>query len=213
MKLTVGVIDYGVGNLYSVCRALEHCGATAHLVADLSQLESCPRLVLPGVGAFANGMQELRKRGLVDTLLAYVQSGRPLLGICLGMQLLFEVSEEFGDHAGLGIIPGRVSPVPNTGSDGKLHKIPHVGWAQLFPPRGEWDSPLFAGVGSGQAAYFLHSYAVALDPGERCIGALTDYDGVPIVAAVQSNNVFGCQFHPEKSGKLGLQVLSNFLSL
>lgn len=213
MKPAVGVIDYGVGNLYSVCRALEHSGAAVQVVTDPSQLESCPRLVLPGVGAFAVGMDELRKRGLVDSLLAYALADRPLLGICLGMQLLFEVSEEFGEHAGLGIIPGRVAPVPNTGSDGKLHKIPHVGWARLLPPRGEWDSPLFFRVVPGQAAYFVHSYAAALDLEEHCIGALTDYDGRLIVASVQANNVFGCQFHPEKSGKVGLQILSNFVSL
>lgn len=213
MKPAVGVIDYGVGNLYSVCRALEYCGAKAQLVADPVQLDSCSRLVLPGVGAFADGMHELRVRGLADALLTYAQSGRPLLGICLGMQLLFEVSEEFGEHSGLGIIPGRVSPVSKTGSDGKLHKIPHVGWAPLLPPRGEWDSPLFSGVRSGQAAYFIHSYAASLDSEERCIGALTEYDDVPIVAAVQLESVLGCQFHPEKSGKVGLKILSNFLSL
>jgi glutamine amidotransferase len=213
MPPVVGVIDYGVGNLYSVCRAFEHCGAKAQIVTDASQLTVCPRLVLPGVGAFADGIHELQKRGFADALLAYARSGRPFLGICLGMQLLLDVSEEFGEHAGLGLIPGRVTSVPNTGSDGRPHKIPHVGWAQLFPRKGDWNSPLFSGIQAGESAYFLHSYAASPEQEESSISALTDYNGMPIVAAIELNNLFGCQFHPEKSGKVGLKILSNFLSV
>jgi glutamine amidotransferase len=213
MNKLVGVVDYGLGNLFSVCQALVHCGAQAQIVSEPSQLDTYPLLVLPGVGAFPDAMSELRGRGMADALVAFARSGRPVLGICLGFQLLFDVSEEFGEHSGLGLIPGRVSPVPETGSDGKRHKIPHVGWAQLFPSRKRWDSPLFSGIAVGESAYFVHSYAARLYPEERCISSLTDYDGVSIVAAVEIGNVYGCQFHPEKSGKVGLRILSNFISL
>lgn len=212
MNTVVGVVDYGLGNLYSVCRALEHCGVQVQIVSEPSQLNTYSRLVLPGVGAFADGMRELRGRGLADGLQAYALSRRPVLGICLGMQLLFDISEEFGEHPGLGLIPGRVCGVPKTGSNGMRHKIPHVGWAELFPPRDNWDSPLFYGIEAGDAAYFVHSYSAHLNPDDRYITALCDYDGVSIVSAVELGNVFGCQFHPEKSGQVGLRILSNFVS-
>src|SRR3954470_1919468 len=154
----VTVIDYGMGNLHSVCRALEHVGAEPKLTENPEDVRSAQLLVLPGVGAFKDGMAELAKRGLVAALRGYANTGRPLLGICLGMQMLFEESEEFGRHDGLGLMPGAVRPIPAQGADGKSHKIPHIGWNRLLKPHGaRWDETLLDGLAQGTEAYFVHS--------------------------------------------------------
>jgi glutamine amidotransferase len=169
--------------------------------------------VLPGVGAFSGAMFNLKSLGFSDALITYARSGRPILGICLGMQLLFDVSEEFGEFSGLGLISGRISPVPETGIDDRPHKIPHVGWSKLYPPGKQWNSPLFSGISNEASVYFVHSFAASLNPLDQRVSALTEYDGIPIVAAVELGNIYGCQFHPEKSGSVGLSILSNFLSI
>ena len=209
----VTVIDYGVGNLLSVSRALEHCGARVTITSDSAEILTSARVVLPGVGAFADGMAALRAKGL-DTLVHQVAvAGTPLLGICLGMQMLFDESEEFGPTAGLGLIPGRVMQIPAKTTTGEPHKIPHIGWNELVLPAQSdaWQNGLLADIEPGEAVYFVHSFmAVPASPEFRL--ADCSYGGIPISAAVQRDNVMGCQFHPEKSGEVGLKILRSFIS-
>lgn len=211
----VTVIDYGIGNLLNVVRALQRCGASVTVVEEAGQVGALPdRLVLPGVGAFAGGMAEMRQRGFDELVPRFARSGNPLLGICVGAQMLLEVGEEFGEHAGLGLIPGRVQPVPAQTPAGGRHRIPHIGWSALVrpPQRPGWAATPLARAVEGQAAYFVHSFApMPVDESHRL--ADTYYDGVRICAAVGRDNVWGCQFHPERSGEPGLDVLKSFLEL
>lgn len=212
--MTVAVIDYGLGNLFSVCRALERVGATAVVTDSPTEIGRAACAILPGVGAFRDGMNGLHERGLIEALRRYGASGRPLLGICLGMQLLFEVGDEFGRHEGLGLVPGPVVAIPPTGDDGTAHKIPHIGWNELVPPasRPTWDGTILGDVKPGASAYFVHSFtADPADPVDRLADCY--YDGRLISAAVNRGTLSGCQFHPEKSGEIGLHVLRNFLAL
>jgi glutamine amidotransferase len=210
---SVTVIDYGMGNLHSVCRALEHVGADPKLTESAADVRNARQLVLPGVGAFKDGMAELAKRGLVDALRDYAKTGRPLLGICLGMQMLFEESEEFGRHEGLGLMRGAVRAIPAHGSEGKPHKIPHIGWSRLSkPPRAEWEGTLMNAIPEGVEAYFVHSYTA--QPADEALRlADADYDGCRVSGVVRDGVIYGCQFHPEKSGPAGLQMLRSFLAL
>jgi glutamine amidotransferase len=210
----VAVIDYGVGNLLSVRRGFEHCGATVTVTSDLEELRSAPRVVLPGVGAFANAISELRRLGLENAVREFAGSGRPLLGICLGMQMLLDQSEEFGRNAGLGLIPGDVVAVPATTSAGQPQKIPHIGWNSLILPEGAsaWRHRILGGHRPGEAAYFVHSFmATPLRSEHRIADCL--YGGHRVAAVIARDNVIGCQFHPEKSGEVGLKVLRAFLRL
>lgn len=211
---TVTVVDYGLGNLLSVSRALEQVGANVELTDSAATIERATHLLLPGVGAFRDGMAGLQQRGLVETVRRYGESGRPFLGICLGMQLLFEWSDEFGRHEGLGLVPGGVVPIPQTGVDGRPHKIPHIGWNELFLPAGRrsWDDTPLVGVKIGTPFYFVHSFmATPADAAHRV--ADCRYDGRVISAAAACGTVFGCQFHPEKSAATGLLMLRNFVGL
>jgi imidazole glycerol-phosphate synthase subunit HisH len=216
MTNKIVIVDYGLGNLLSVVRAFNFVGIEA-VISDLpTDFESATHLVLPGVGAFSIGMQGLAQRKLIDPIKKFAASGRPTLGICLGMQMLFEESEEFGHHQGLGLIPGKVVAVPQLGSDGKPHKIPHIGWNELCLPQGQalqsWQQSILKEVHPGQSAYFVHSYAaMPLLESDRL--ADVQYDGVVISAAVRHNNVYGCQFHPEKSGPVGLSIVKAFSEL
>ncbi|MDE2495180.1 MAG: imidazole glycerol phosphate synthase subunit HisH [Alphaproteobacteria bacterium] len=213
MTVDVTVVDYGIGNLFSVRRALETCGASVAVTDDRKIIESSPRLVLPGVGAFADGMRGLIERKLDRVVVDYAKSNRPLLGICLGMQMLATVSEEFGEHKGLDLIPGCVKAVEPTGADGVPHKIPHIGWTELQMPRSRnsWDDTILADLQPGSSVYLVHSFAVVPDDETNRL-ADCDYSGRTISAAIQNGNVYGCQFHPEKSGRVGLTILSRFLS-
>jgi glutamine amidotransferase len=209
--MRVTVIDYGIGNLYSVCRALERCGGEVTLTADATKIEAAPRLVLPGVGAFADGMLGLRERGLVEPIQRYAASRRPLLGICLGMQMLASVSEEFGRHEGLGIIPGRVVPVPHETTDGRAQKIPHTGWnALVASPGADWGESLLKGTPEGTSVYLVHTYSVIPDDSRNSLADCL-YGGHRITVAIRNARVEGCQFHPEKSGQAGLAMLAQFL--
>ena len=212
-KSDVAVIDFGVGNLLSVRRGLENSGATVSVTADPDSILSADRVVLPGVGAFADGMAELKRQGLDEVVREVASRGTPLLGICLGMEMLLEESEEFGATEGLGLIPGRVIQVPDTADDGDPVKIPHIGWSALaLPPgRASWNGTLLENVTEGSAVYFVHSFmAVPTDPRDRIADCI--YGGRRISAVVGRDNVMGCQFHPEKSGQVGLSVLSRFLN-
>jgi glutamine amidotransferase len=210
---TVTVVDYGIGNLLSVARALEYCGARVRLADRAADIMGADLLVLPGVGAFADGMAELRGRKLDRAVVEFADSGKPLLGICLGMQMLLSASEEFGEHAGLDIIPGRVRAIPPIGADGRAHKIPHIGWNSLRFPQGTttWHKTILRDTAPGTAVYFVHTYtAVPDNPAHRLADSV--YDGQLISAAVRAGSVYGCQFHPEKSGPAGLEILAQFLA-
>lgn len=214
MKPQVTIVDYGMGNLFSVARALEKCGAESVLGAKPETVHKAQCLVLPGVGAFKNGMEGLAQRGLIEPLREFAGSGKPFLGICLGMQMLFDMSEEFGQHVGLGVIPGRVVAIPPTGVDGRPHKIPHIGWNELIRPEStpDWENGLLRGLTSPCSVYFVHSFtAIPADPRHQLANCL--YNGCVVSAAVKSGAVYGCQFHPEKSGLVGLRIVKNFLSL
>jgi glutamine amidotransferase len=209
----VTVVDYGVGNLFSVRRAFEQSGAEVHLTSTPADILAAQRLVLPGVGAFGNAMRELQARALVEPLRAYARLGRPFLGICLGMQLMLDGSEEFGSHEGLGLVPGVVRAIPRVAPGGVPHKVPHIGWNDLLKaPGASWSSTLLDGIAEGAAVYFVHSYT-AFPDSERHRLADCDYDGCRLSAVVRSGHLYGCQFHPEKSGEIGLSMLRNFLAL
>jgi glutamine amidotransferase len=213
VKPVVTLIDYGIGNLFSVTRAFEVCGAEVRLADSAPALEAAERVVLPGVGAFSDGMRGLEERSLVGALRQYASSGRPLLGICLGMQLLLSASEEFGEHEGLGIVPGRVVPVAARRSDGTSRKIPHIGWSELVPgpARTLWQGSILDGLQSGTTMYFVHSFTASPEDATVRL-ADCDYEGTRVCAALQAGNVAACQFHPERSGVRGLQVIRNFLA-
>jgi len=197
----LAIVDYGMGNLHSVSKAVERLGAEAVVTADERDILGASGVILPGVGAFADAMKELAASGLDEAVRQYAASGKPLLGICLGMQLLFAHGEEHGDHVGLGLLPGSV--VRFQGG----YKVPHMGWNQLSFLR---DSPLTAGVEAGYV-YFVHSYH-ALPERQEDLIAVTDYHQ-PVTAIIGRDNVYGMQFHPEKSGETGMQLLGNFLRL
>lgn len=196
----VGIIDYGVGNLFSLSSSLRAIGQEVTVSGDRAVLAQADRLVLPGVGAFADAARKLRDSGLDSFVQEQAARGVPLLGICLGMQLLFAQSLEYGCHPGLGLLPGRV--VPMEGAIPPELKVPHMGWNRLERCRGR----LLEGM-EGSWVYFVHSYYAS--GCDSVLAAVTDY-GIPITAAVEQGNVFGCQFHPEKSGPAGLNILKRF---
>lgn len=201
MRNVITMVDYGIGNLRSVQKAFEHLGATVSLTGDPQAISEAQKVVLPGVGAFAAGMAALRQRNLIGPLRAAASGGTPLLGICLGMELLFEESEEMGRHAGLSLLPGRVVRF----SDESL-KVPHIGWNQI---EHGGDHPLLRGVPSGSHAYFVHSYYC--EPSDAgSIIAETEY-GLRFAAIAGIVRVVGIQFHPEKSQDVGLRILRNFI--
>lgn len=210
--IDVAVIDYGVGNLLSVSRAMTHCGARVSVTADPATILAADRVILPGVGAFANGMAALCALGLDEVVHRVVDQGTPLLGICLGMQMLMESSEEFGTTRGLGLIPGNVVQIPSQTPSGETHKIPHIGWNELVlpPGRADWSSSLLEGIAAGEAVYFVHSFMAQPTAAQDRL-ADCSYGGIAVSAVVQRGRVLGCQFHPEKSGEVGMRVLRNFL--
>ena len=199
----IAIVDYGAGNLRSVEIAFARLGVHTQVTADPDMLALADGLILPGVGAFSDAMEALRHSGVVPAVLEAVSSGRPLLGICLGMQLLMDGSEEGPGVPGLGLIPGMVRRLPDCGL-----KIPHMGWNNLIPAK---PSPLLAGLPEEPYVYFVHSFACeAADPAD--VLAVTEY-GVPFHSAVQRKHVLGFQFHPEKSGEVGQRLLANFVEL
>ena len=208
----LSIIDYGMGNLLSVIRAVEHCGGEATLATTPEDIDKAEYLILPGVGAYGDGMDELKKGNLIDPIRNHAKKNRPLLGICLGMQLLMDRSEEFGDYDGLRLIEGAVIPIPDTGTDGKAHRIPHVGWNELANSEGvSWSGSILDGIEMGSSMYFVHSFmASPMSPSHRL--AYCQYNGRKISAVIQNENIIGCQFHPEKSGKEGLKILKNFMT-
>ena len=199
----VGIIDYGVGNLFSLQSSFKAIGEEAFVSGDAAELAKADRLVLPGVGAFEDAAAKLRASGLDSFVREQAAAGKPLLGICLGMQMLFEKSFEYGEHEGLGLLKGQV--VPMAGKINPELKIPHMGWNALEVKQGR----LLADM-DGQHVYFVHSFFA--EGCENSLSAVTEYD-IPITAAVEKGNIFGCQFHPEKSGNVGLSILQKFCAI
>jgi imidazole glycerol-phosphate synthase subunit HisH len=201
----LAVIDYGAGNLRSVVHALKHLGVTTmQIVQKPADLDNADQIILPGVGAFGAGMQQLKKQKLIEPIKGAIRRGVPYLGICLGMQFLFNHSDEMGHHEGFGVLPGYVTRFPD---DMKL-KVPHMGWNQL---RFEDQAPLLDGIDPGSYAYFVHSYHCVPRNGSDLL-ITADY-GMQFAAGVQRDNIFGVQFHPEKSQAIGLKLLDNFLKI
>ncbi len=203
MKQEIVVVDYGMGNLRSASKALETVGAKVRVSDKAREILKADKLVFPGVGAFRDAMEELKARRLIDPIKEFVRSGKPFLGLCLGLQLLFPRSEEAGSCKGLGLIEGEVLKFKR----GRL-KVPHMGWNQIRSMNG---CPLFKGIREGTYVYFVHSY-YALPEDKGFVAAYTDY-GVKFASAIWSENIYATQFHPEKSQELGLQILRNFLKI
>jgi glutamine amidotransferase len=199
--LRITIIDCGISNLRSVQKAFEKVGVSTEISKDASVIEGAEKLVLPGVGAFGQGMENLEKNLLVEPILRHVKNGKPIIGICLGMQLLFSESEELGHHRGLSLLKGRLKRFPST------VKVPHVGWNQAHPRK---SSPLLRGINGGSYFYFVHSYYLV--PDEDVTLTTTDY-GIEFPSSIEKDNIFGIQFHPEKSQENGLTILKNFADL
>jgi glutamine amidotransferase len=207
----VAVIDYEMSNLFSVQHACRFVGLDPVVTSDRDLLLSADAAILPGVGAFGDAMKSLERLGLSGAVRDFIASGRPFMGICLGLQLLFTRSEEFGDHKGLDVVAGRVVKFPPVSAGGRPVKVPYIGWNQVRfagpPPAGE--SHPMRGVKDGEHMYFVHSYYVVPDD-ESCVLTRTDYDGIGYCSSVLSGNLFACQFHPEKSAAEGLRIYRNW---
>ncbi|UFH58850.1 imidazole glycerol phosphate synthase subunit HisH [Sulfurovum mangrovi] len=202
----IGIVDYNMGNLASVINAFKSVGAEIEVQSDPAKLDQYTKLILPGVGAFRDAMEHLKRNGMDEAIKTYAASGKPLMGICLGMQLLFESSEEFGTTEGLGLIPGKVVAFNEAEFD-HPHKVPHMGWNELFVQK---ETPLFSGLPKEFYLYFVHSYHAVCED-QYAIGK-THY-GYQFVSAVQNGNIFGIQPHPEKSHENGLKIIENFTKL
>lgn len=204
----IAIIDYGVGNLFSLQSSLKFIGAEAKVTNNIEEIRNADRIILPGVGAFEDAVAKLRQSGMADVVLEEAAKGKPMLGICLGMQMLFEKSYEYGEYEGLGLIKGSVKPIAPMIGEGL--KVPHIGWNALIFPEGKEKSKLFKYVNEGDCVYYVHSFA-AVD----CDSAVTsraEY-GALLTGSVEKGNVYGTQFHPEKSGEVGLKILKAFCEL
>ncbi len=211
---TVAIVDYGLGNLFSIRNACENVALPTIVTSDRSRILDANGLILPGVGAFGDAMASLQERGLVDVIREFAASGRPLLGICLGMQLLMSESYEFGHHTGLNLIHGKVVHLPSRRSNGSDIKVPKVGWSSISPVSDALSRRSFAGtflepINDGEYMYFVHSYhCVPVD--QSTVVATSMHGDYPFACAVQKERVYGCQFHPEKSGPRGLKIYQSF---
>ena len=203
---TVHIIDYGSSNLLSISRAFEHIGAQVIIIQNAEDIQNANHLILPGVGAFPDGMQALQKSGFDQAIQFYVRTGKPLMGICLGMQLLLDIGTEIQACKGLGLIPGKVIELPRNQPG---FKVPNINWHQAKVTQAH---PLFEDISKAEMYYFVHSYYAQTDHANNAI-ALTDYGDIKFASAIAKDNVMGTQFHPEKSGEKGLQMLQNFLNI
>ncbi|MDF2500960.1 MAG: hisH [Anaerosporomusa subterranea] len=212
MKVTI--IDYGLGNLLSIQRAFEYCGAEVNITQNSCDILTADRLVLPGVGAYQDGMIGLKQHNLIQAIQQFVSTGKPFLGICLGMQLMMDSSEEFGYCDGLGLIKGPVKAIPDTGVDGQPHKIPHIGWKALQHAEKDqaWENTILSGLRENEFVYFVHSYvSIPIRDENRLADCF--YNGQRLCAVIREGNAYGCQYHPEKSGPVGISILKNWLQI
>ena len=204
----IAIIDYGVGNLFSLQSSLKFIGAEAKVTNNIEEIKAADRIILPGVGAFEDAIRKLRESGMEKVVLEEAANGKPLLGICLGMQMLLEKNYEYGEHEGLGLIKGSVKPITPMIDEGL--KVPHIGWNALIFPKDKEVSKLFKYISEGDCVYFVHSYA-----GVDCdafVSSRAEY-GAELTASVENGNVYGTQFHPEKSGEVGLKILKAFCEI
>jgi len=211
------IIDYGRGNLFSIERAVRHAGGKAEITENPAKIASADRLILPGVGAFGEGIAKLREKGIHEAIYKFVRTGRPLFGICLGMQLIFDVSHEFGIHKGLGLIRGKVIRFQDP-REGEPHfKIPHIAWSKIEYPvliknikNSPWQGTILQGLNSGGYFYFVHSF-ICVPEDTTCVLAESTYGIDRFCSVVHKDNIWGCQFHPERSGNNGINIYKNFL--
>lgn len=210
--MSIVLVDYGMGNLLSVQRAIEHLNFTVTISSNPNEILSADKLILPGVGSFPDAMKELDRLQLLGVIKTLAIKKVPILGICLGMQILFDYGEEFDGAVGLGLIPGKVVPIPNIDENGVKQKIPHIGWGELRLPlnKVDWSNSILSTTVPGQSVYFVHSF-MAMPDDLNARYAECIYGSTAIVAVVRNDNVWGCQFHPEKSGDIGLSILREFL--
>lgn len=210
----VVVVDYGLGNLYSVQRALEYCGVHKVCVSSsVNDISSADSLILPGVGAFEDGIRGLKELGLIEPIIKHAMENKPLLGICLGMQLLATASEEFGYHSGLDLIKGKVVPIPVECENGMQRKVPFIGWSVLKKTvQAREQDCILSVIDAEMAVYLVHSYYFRPDHSDDLL-ATYNFQGKEITAVIKSNNTYGFQFHPEKSGEVGLSLLKTFLHM
>ena len=208
---TIAIVDYEVGNIRSIFSAFEKMGATPKLTRDRQEILNTDGVVLPGVGAYSHGMKKLKEHGLDSVIKDFAATGKPVLGICLGMQLLLSESDEFGRTEGLGLIPGSVKQLNLLNP--QVQKLPHVSWNELQVPNGmSWHETILEGIASEEDMYFVHSF-MAVPESESHVLSLTSYSDSQFCSSVKNGNVYGCQFHPEKSAAEGLKIISNFIRI
>tara|TARA_Y100000748_G_scaffold196657_1_gene164736 strand:- start:1196 stop:1834 length:639 start_codon:yes stop_codon:yes gene_type:complete len=212
MKLKISIVDYGLCNLHNVSNAFQYIGADVSVINRPDEIKKSSHIILPGVGAFKDGMKGLNSKGLIDPLKEHIEKNRPFLGICLGMQMMLSKSFEFEETKGMDIIHGDVTKIPNTNSKNINHKIPHIGWNRIIINKKANHDILLKSQDHKSSMYFVHSYKVNCDNAEN-IMATTNYNDVSITAIINKDNTYGCQFHPEKSGKYGLSILKQFVKL
>ena len=208
---TIAIVDYDVGNIRSIFSAFERVGVTPKLTRDRQKILGTDGLVLPGVGAYSHGMEKLKEHGLDAVIKDFAATGKPILGICLGMQLLLSESDEFGRTEGLGLIPGSVKQLCLLNP--RVQKLPHISWNELrIPTNRSWDRTILEGIAPGEDMYFVHSF-MAMPESESHVLSLTSYSDSQFCSSVKNGNIYGCQFHPEKSAGEGLKIVSNFIGI
>lgn len=210
MSRKIAIIDYGLGNLFSIKQACEYVGLESVITADVSEIENSDALILPGVGAFADAMDSLRENSLIDPILNFIKSKRPFMGICLGMQLLFSESEEFGDHKGLDLIKGRIRKFPFHYKSGESLKVPQIQWNQIYKNSNElWQESPLVNIEEGAYMQFVHSFYAEPESND-IVSSFTEYGGIKYASSIIQDNVIGIQFHPEKSGLEGLKIYKSW---
>jgi glutamine amidotransferase len=210
MQIKVAIVDYGLGNLFSIKQACHQAGLSSFITPDVDIISTADAVILPGVGAFGDAMNSLKANNLVDSIHNFVQTGKPFMGICLGMQLLFSQSEEFGQHKGLGIIKGRIVRFPETNQEGKSIRVPQIQWNQITCPENQsWQNSVLKDIPKGAYMHFVHSY-YAVPDNVNDILSLSEYEGIMYASAVMKDNITGIQYHPEKSAGQGIKIYQNW---
>jgi glutamine amidotransferase len=210
MIIKVAIVDYGLGNLFSIDQACRQAGLSSFITSDVDFISTSDALILPGVGAFGDAMNSLKVNNLVSPIHNFVQTGKPFMGICLGMQLLFTESEEFGKHVGLNLIPGRIVRFPQTNSDGQLIRVPQIQWNQIRCPENKsWQNSVLKDIPNGSYMHFVHSYYAIPDDAANILST-SKYEGIEYTSAVVKDNITGIQYHPEKSAGLGIKIYENW---